>query len=88
MVFVGSKHSNWKGGEYTYKNILLKSKSSKICKLCNKKDARILSVHHINCNRKNNKINNLVWLCFNCHFLVHHYEKEKERLMKKLKLNH
>jgi predicted HNH restriction endonuclease len=24
-------------------------------------------------NRKNNKIKNLIWLCRNCHFLIHNY---------------
>lgn len=81
IVFVGSNHSNWKGGEFTYKNILLKNKMPRLCKLCNEKDIRLLLVHHLDNNRKNNDVKNLIWLCHNCHFLVHHYDKEKKKLM-------
>ena len=80
-AFMGPKHGNWKGGESTYRNILIRSKIEKTCGLCQTKDKRILAVHHIDKNRKNNKINNLVWLCHNCHFLVHHYDDEQEKLM-------
>jgi len=32
--------------------------------------------NHIDSNRKNNNLNNLIWLCMNCYYLVHnHYEK-------------
>ena len=75
-VFIGSKHANWKNGEYAYKSILSRHKVPKICKLCKTKDVRILAVHHVDKNHKNNKLNNLIWLCHNCHFLVHHYNKE------------
>lgn len=81
MVFVGKNHSNWKDGEFTYKNILLKSNKKRICALCSENDVRILAAHHLDRNRKNNNIVNLIWLCHNCHFLIHHYKKEKDQLM-------
>lgn len=81
IVFIGKNHSNWKDGEFTYKNILIKSKRKRVCFLCRGKDIRLLAVHHIDRNRKNNNIANLVWLCHNCHFLVHHYKKEENKLM-------
>jgi hypothetical protein len=80
IVFVGKNHSNWKGGEFTYKNILIKSSNSRECKLCKEKDKRLLAVHHIDKNRKNNQVENLIWLCHNCHFLVHHYIIEQKTL--------
>ncbi|MFA6464049.1 MAG: HNH endonuclease [Candidatus Paceibacterota bacterium] len=86
----GKKHVNWKCGEFTYKNILKKSNVDRVCVLCAKDDERILLVHHIDKNRKNNKISNLSWLCYNCHFLVHHYvniDKEFKDLVKKLYVN-
>lgn len=83
-MYTGQNHPNWKGGEYAYRNNLIKSKIPKICKLCKIKDYRILAVHHIDRNRKNNKIKNLIWLCHNCHFLVHYFKKEKEELMELL----
>lgn len=73
--FVGEKHGNWKGGESTYRDILKKNKISEICQMCSNDDSRVLAVHHIDKNHKNNKIENLVWLCHNCHHLVHHYKE-------------
>lgn len=84
IVYIGPNHSNWRGGESTCKNYLIKSKVSRICKLCKVKDSRILAVHHVDRNRKNNKLENLIWLCHNCHFLVHHFQKEKEKFMEVL----
>ncbi len=71
-----NNHPNWKGGMSSYKNILKRTKNEKKCFLCNKNDVRILCVHHIDKNRKNNNIKNLTWLCRNCHFLVHNYSKD------------
>jgi len=69
-------HPNWKGGTFSYKNLLKRTDSKQACVLCGKDDIRILCVHHIDKNRKNNNIKNLTWLCRNCHFLVHNYSKE------------
>jgi hypothetical protein len=69
-------HPNWVNGKASYKNILKRSDFLKECILCGKNDIRVLCVHHLDKNRKNNTIQNLVWLCQNCHFLVHRYNKE------------
>ena len=81
ITFVGPKHANWRHGENAYKNIMLRHKTPSVCKLCGQKDMQVLVVHHLDQNRRNNKLNNLCWLCHNCHFLVHHYNTERERLM-------
>jgi predicted HNH restriction endonuclease len=47
-----------------------------VCVLCKVSDKRILAVHHKDNNRKNNKVENLVWLCHNCHILVHHFGED------------
>jgi len=74
MVFVGPRHANWKGGAYVeYREILLKSGQKPICKRCRNLDKRVLCVHHIDKNRKNNDISNLMWLCHNCHHLHHDF---------------
>ena len=79
--FIGSKHSNWTGGRYSYRSVLGRNKIPKICCLCKNKDIRVMAVHHVDHNRKNNEVENLVWLCHNCHHLVHHYENEREKIM-------
>ncbi len=81
ITYIGSKHGNWKNGDYAYRSILDRNGVTKICKLCRKKDERVLAVHHIDHNHSNNKLNNLTWLCHNCHFLVHHHVNEREKLM-------
>lgn len=77
MVYTGENHPNWRGGESTYKYILLRTKILQICRECGTKDKRVLAVHHLDRNRKNNKVENLIWLCHNCHHLTHHYSQEK-----------
>ena len=79
--FSGDKHSNWKEGLYSYRSVLGRHKTPRVCQLCGTKDSRVLAVHHIDKNRKNNTIENLAYLCHNCHFLVHHYDEERRRFM-------
>lgn len=80
--FSGSKHSNWINGESTYRSILLKNDIKRICKRCQNADIRVLVVHHVDHNRKNYHIKNLIWLCRNCHFLIHYDKLEEEKLLK------
>jgi len=69
--YIGPLHANWQGGESTYKRIMKESKIKPKCKNCGITDKRVLVIHHIDKNRKNNDISNLIWLCLNCHHLVH-----------------
>jgi len=75
--FVGDKHPNWTTGEYSYRTVLKKTKDIQECCQCGKDDKRILIAHHLDKNRKNNKAENLVWLCRNCHHLIHYYVKKE-----------
>jgi hypothetical protein len=75
-VIVGEKHPSWKHGENAYRNIMKRSGGPAICNHCGIKDFRVLLVHHIDENRKNNRIENLMWLCHNCHFLKHVHNKD------------
>ena len=79
--FSGEKHANWVQGESTYRNVLMKSNVMQICRRCGKNDKRILVAHHIDKNRKNNDKNNLMWLCCNCHFLIHYDKLEEQKLL-------
>lgn len=82
--FIGQKHINWKNGRYVYRSVLSRNKIPKKCRLCGTIDTRVLQVHHIDKNRINNELRNLAWLCCNCHFLVHHDEVERKKLMEAL----
>ena len=81
QLYIGTAHKNFKTGEFVYRATMERSKVPKLCQLCKTTDYRVLAVHHIDKNRKNNTLNNLAWLCHNCHFLVHHYDRERENLM-------
>jgi len=81
--FIGEKHGNWKDGRQVYRSVLSRHKVPKTCRVCETKDERVLAVHHIDRNRLNNILENLAWLCHNCHFLVHHHGVgEKNGLLK------
>lgn len=80
-VYIREKHPNWKGGSASYRHFMYTKGVPPICTLCKCKDERILAVHHIDENRSNNVIENLAWLCHNCHHLVHHHQDEMARFM-------
>lgn len=51
------------------------------CEICNFNDDEVLIKHHIDGNRRNNDINNLMIICSNCHLKIHKRkfnEKNKE----------
>jgi hypothetical protein len=78
---INDGHPNWKGGSFSYRQRLSRESNIKVnCVLCYENDLRMLAVHHIDKNRLNNSLKNLVWLCHNCHFLVHHYKEESKEL--------
>jgi hypothetical protein len=83
-VFIGPLHANWKEGKFAYRSVLGRHKVPKVCGICKTIDTRILAVHHIDHNRKNNSISNLAWLCHNCHFLLHHDKKIEQKFMEAL----
>lgn len=61
---------NWKNGftlytDYAYETYV------KECAICGFNDSNALEVHHIDRNKENNNIDNLIILCSNHHSLVH-----------------
>ena len=75
-LFTRENHANWKGGESSYRDFMRRTSRDKFCTRCETSDTRILAVHHRDRNRQNNSPSNLIWLCHNCHYLVHHYAQE------------
>ncbi len=82
------KHPNWKTGKYSYKSLMMSTVRPQKCVICGIDNIKLLVVHHNNRDRQNNKLKNLTWLCYNCHFLVHHYAEEKSKLSKIINANH
>lgn len=79
--FSGEKHANWVHGRAAYRTVLKHTGRPVCCRRCGLTDERILAVHHIDRNRNNNKSSNLMWLCHNCHHLIHHDKVEEQKLM-------
>lgn len=75
-VNIGKNHPNWTNGVATYRDRMKRSSAEKACAKCSSKDFRVLAVHHKDKDRSNNSLSNLVWLCHNCHYLVHHHTDE------------
>lgn len=65
-------HRFWKDGSSTYRDVIIKSGIVQECALCHLGDKRVLAVHHKDQNRKNYNLDNLLWLCHNCHHRIHH----------------
>lgn len=64
------------GSPHTYRNLAFRNYENK-CAICNwQEDKDILQVHHIDENRENNNLENLIILCPNCHAKLtsHKYE--------------
>lgn len=83
-VYIGEKNVNWVNGVSAYRNILVRNGKQPVCVLCKNTDERVLNAHHIDHQRSNNNIENLVWLCLNCHYLVHHDRELDEKMRKSL----
>lgn len=82
--FTDEKHPNWTNGKSAYREILSRTGVKQACVCCNLNDKRVLAVHHIDHNRQNNDKSNLVWICMNCHYLLHHDKRFEEELKRKM----
>jgi len=67
--FLGPENPNYKYGQRIYRKLALNHFGHK-CRLCGKEEK--LCVHHIDGNRLNNQLNNLMVICYDCHWAVHH----------------
>ncbi len=83
-VYSGPRHKLWNGGASVYKRVMKNKNELKICKFCRIEDKRVMAIHHIDKNHMNNDPDNLVWLCHNCHYLVHHDRLEAQKIMEVL----
>lgn len=70
-VRCGINAPNWIVGVNAYRDIMKRSGIPRKCNKCGIGDKRVLSVHHKDGNRRNNTIENLEWLCRNCHYIIH-----------------
>ncbi|PIS14517.1 hypothetical protein COT64_02230 [Candidatus Shapirobacteria bacterium CG09_land_8_20_14_0_10_39_12] len=72
--YIKEQNINWINGKKSYRNILIRNTIKPVCELCKITDERVLVAHHIDHDRENNNLKNLVWLCLNCHYLVHNFK--------------
>ena len=71
---VWDKHPRWKDGKSAYLPFM-RNNVKPICSRCGMGNKRVLLVHHVDKDRQNNVLSNLIWLCRNCHHLVHNYSE-------------
>lgn len=64
---------NWRGGKMGSQKYLKNAYRAyrKKCTICGCEDPNVLEVHHIDCNRGNDDVDNLIILCANCHTRIH-----------------
>lgn len=62
------KCDHYSDGSYTYRDIALRNYPHE-CELCGDKIVELLDAHHIDHNRKNNAVENLMLVCPYCHAL-------------------
>lgn len=79
------KYDKKRKNEEPHRKLLLQSKIPIRCKLCgiNENINFIqMSVHHVDGNKKNNDISNLVWICESCHQYLHNSKGIHSKLIK------
>lgn len=78
------KHPQWKWGKHNYRKILFQHEV-KECRFCWENNQK-LDVHHIDENRNNYLLSNLIWACVPCHLYYHHYNtRHKQPWIKRSK---
>ncbi len=83
VLYSGKNHPNWVDGKSSYRDKMLRSNNEQVCNRCATDDVRILAVHHMDRNRNNNELANLIWMCHNCHYLVHNFPQEAKNFIVK-----
>lgn len=76
-VKFGDKNPNWVGGRGSYRKRAISNESS--CRVCGYD--KVTHVHHIDGDRKNGDMNNLVVLCPNHHYEIHYGVSTLEELL-------
>lgn len=101
LAHLGEKHWNWKGGvsgrdyEHNFPESLrekVRQRDKYTCQDCGKKQTELngglkrLDVHHIDFDKKNSMIENLVSLCRECHIHVHLSDFRGREMLQEVKM--
>jgi hypothetical protein len=81
----GEKNLNWNpnkqdeyGYEFTYQlKVEILGRDKNKCQECNIRTKRRLDIHHIDGNKLNNSLSNLITLCRSCHLKKHHQMRKQ-----------
>lgn len=69
----GKNNHMWKGGKAIYKKIYTEAYPERFCRICGCNNKELLVIHHLDRDRNNSNLDNLVELCKSCHKLIHDY---------------
>lgn len=84
-IHCGENNKHWRGGvdgKYNKefrkirKQIIDRDKNK--CRICGARVSR-MEVHHIDANKENNSLDNLITLCLSCHHRIHDYQNKNEK---------
>lgn len=76
MLGMGAaKNPGWTWGRRDYHAILVQHEKRE-CALCGSTDSKV-NAHHVDENRQNYLLSNLMWLCVPCHMWKMHYKKRR-----------
>lgn len=76
----GENNHRYDKGQVAYKKLPYRLGKEKICEICTSNI--MIEVHHIDKNRSNNQIDNLLVVCRKCHRKIHTFQKGFEKYIK------
>ncbi len=93
--YIGAQNNNWRGGlsrlpygfgftKHLKKKIMLRDE--KTCQLCFDKHPLRFAVHHIDYNKNNHNLENLITLCASCHTKTNFHRKYYRQIFKECRI--
>jgi hypothetical protein len=77
---LGENNHKFDTGQVAYKKLPFRNGKEKICEICSSKT--LVEVHHIDRDRTNNVLQNLLVVCRKCHRKIHNFKQGFEKYIK------